>query len=91
MADNLAEQHRLLMAAQAQAVGGAEAAIALLAAQGLNPPAMIAALLTAATAVVESSFAPGERLGVLNAALAETIHEWATAAATAKASGATGQ
>lgn len=45
--------------------------------QGVDPIEQVAALVTAATMIIETRFAPQDRLAVLNAMLAETILGWA--------------
>ena len=47
--------------------------------EGVEPIEQVGALITAATMVIETRFAPEDRLGVLNSMLAETIRGWAPA------------
>lgn len=45
--------------------------------QGVDAIDQVAALITAVTTVIETRFAPKDRLTVLNAMLADTIRGWA--------------
>ena len=45
--------------------------------QGVDAIEQVAALITAATTVIETRFAPKDRLTVLNAMLGDTIRGWA--------------
>lgn len=81
MADQLSKREADALVAQAVNAKAASMVLKLLADAGLDAPAIAGALLTGATAVIQNAYDPPHRLRVLNAMLAETIHEWADAAA----------
>lgn len=85
MADQLSKREADALVAMAVNAKAAETAIKVLADAGLDGAAIIAALLTAATAVINNAVGPKERLPLLNTMLAETIREWAAEAAAAGA------
>jgi hypothetical protein len=91
MADSLTEEQRTLVLAQARNSAAAQALLGLLQSTGMNAPAMLGALATAFTALIETSYDPPHRLTIMNALLADTINEFATAAAVAEGAGVTRQ
>lgn len=80
MANRLSQEEADALVATAQNAAAAQTVLSVLRGAGMPWPAIVAALLTAATGVIEDAYGPRDRLSVLNAMLAETIHEWAAAA-----------
>lgn len=80
MGRKLSDEECQAMVAEAVNAKASAMAIKMLGDAGLEAPAIIAALLTGATTLIQTAYAPPHRLHVLNSMLAETIHEWADAA-----------
>ncbi|MCP3730653.1 hypothetical protein M9978_09455 [Sphingomonas sp. MG17] len=72
----LTQEQRDFVKLQAQTAGGAVAAIELLEGAGFKTPAVIGALATALTTVIEQGYDASERLAILNGLLADTAREW---------------
>ena len=91
MPDGLTPEQLAAAISHGKNVASAQAVLGMLRGLSFTAPEIITSLLTAATAVIETNYAPEQRLQCLNEHLADTIKEWAEAAAIAESARATRQ